>query len=223
MAIRAESQTRPVVHNSTQILLYTNLLFIGFLLLVLYFGDKLVYNRPDGLLNPYWSLTDPMVHGLVGVIVVLPFVRFARSGLSKIGYLFAGGGLAVLIDLDHVIAAGSINLYDITHIPGSRPFSHGLLFVVIVAGVVGLVSRRGKWGWFVFAVLASHVIRDASGGGVNYFLWPVVDISKITPLMYYGLILILLLGSMVIAQLFQQSKPRKKHQVQSQPAFVGMD
>jgi hypothetical protein len=47
------------------------------------------------------------------------------------------------------------------------------------------VTRRPVAGWFLFAILMSHLIRDASYGSVNYFFWPFRSFHQLLPPFYY--------------------------------------
>ena len=73
-----------------------------------------------------------------------------------------------MIDLDHFVAAGTLNLQTIETM-GSRPDTHSLLFVAALALVTLLLTRRAVLAWSVFAVNLSHLLFDAAGGGVHVF------------------------------------------------------
>jgi membrane-bound metal-dependent hydrolase YbcI (DUF457 family) len=116
------------------------------------------------LLSALWAI---VAHGVLGVLVVLPIVwRSRRRTLAALA-AFAGGSA---LDLDHVVAAGSLipsKLEDLGH----RPDTHSLLFVLVLAFVAWALTRSGTFAWCVFAVNTGHLLYDAAGGGV-YWLFP---------------------------------------------------
>ncbi len=75
-------------------------------------------------LSAVWAV---LVHGLIGVLVVAPIVW--RSQRRALGAALAFGG-GVALDLDHVVAAGSLEPSRLEHLAGGRPVTHGLLFAV---------------------------------------------------------------------------------------------
>jgi membrane-bound metal-dependent hydrolase YbcI (DUF457 family) len=143
----------------------------GFGLLVwMWAGDLLYAWRPAGPLQRFWELTDPLVHCGVGLIVLAP-VWLRQAGRKRIALAVLSGAVAVLIDLDHVIAARSFSLYAITHLDG-RPFTHSLWAAAALAVIVLVVRRQWAEGWVVFGAITSHIVRDAFWGGVSYLAWP---------------------------------------------------
>lgn len=110
------------------------------------------------------ALWEVFAHGLLGVIVVLPIVwRSQRRTLLAL-FAFLGG---VALDIDHVVAAGSLNPRSMEQL-GHRPDTHSLLFVCLLALLALAVTRRKPIAWAVFAVLAAHLLFDAPGGGVRW-------------------------------------------------------
>jgi hypothetical protein len=108
---------------------------------------------------------DELVHGLIAILMVLPFF-LNRTPLPKtlfVVVLFLG----VLIDLDHAIAAHSIDIDAMRSLP-MRPLSHSLLFTLAVASVVSLFYKRSHCMKMAFYLLflgqASHVLRDSFDG-----------------------------------------------------------
>jgi hypothetical protein len=113
---------------------------------------------------------------------VAPIVWRSRH---RIGYgllAFVGGSV---LDLDHVVAAGSISPHALETLRGGRPVTHSLGFVVLLAAVTFVVwpllsraagrgdGRRSRWiaSWSVFAVNCAHLLFDAAGGR-EQILWP---------------------------------------------------
>jgi membrane-bound metal-dependent hydrolase YbcI (DUF457 family) len=118
------------------------------------------------VLSALWAV---FAHGSLGVIVVLPIIwrsprRFLLAGLAFIG------ALALDLDLDHVVEAGSFDTSKLEHL-GSRPDTHSLLFVGALALIALAVTRSKLIAWAVFAVLVSHLLFDAAGGGERW-LYP---------------------------------------------------
>jgi LexA-binding, inner membrane-associated putative hydrolase len=116
------------------------------------------------ILSAVWAV---FVHGVLGVLVVLPIVWRSRRRALFIPLAFVGGSA---LDLDHVVAAGSLDprkLEDLDH----RPDPHSLLFVLALALLAWTLTRRKVFAWCVFAVNTGHLLFDAAGEGV-YWLYP---------------------------------------------------
>jgi hypothetical protein len=156
-------------------------------------GDALLqYGRPSAIPAHYWALLDSPVHGLLALLVVSPLFRHPFFQRKLLGWLTVAALTAVFIDLDHVIAARSFSLIEITTLP-NRPMIHSLLFASLFGLVALLLTRRPLAGWLIFAVLASHVLRDASTGA-TYFLWPLSVDQLPIPAYYASQILLYLLS-----------------------------
>ena len=127
-------------------------------------------NHP--LASAIWAV---FIHGVIGVLVVAPIVWHSRQ---RIGYgllAFVGGSV---LDLDHVVAAGSISPHALETLRGGRPETHSLGFVLLLALVTLVVwpalsraagrgdGRRSRWiaAWSVLAVNCAHLLFDAAGG-----------------------------------------------------------
>jgi membrane-bound metal-dependent hydrolase YbcI (DUF457 family) len=136
-------------------------------------GDALVSAwRPGWFPRHIWAVLDAPVHATLALLVVSPLYTRPASQARMLTRL-AGAALApVLIDLDHFVAAGSLSLQAAISLPGGRPFTHSLVFALALGLLAFLISRDTVDGWLVFGALASHVLRDASTGGIPYLLWP---------------------------------------------------
>jgi hypothetical protein len=110
------------------------------------------------LLSAGWAL---IAHGVLGVLVVSPILR--RSGRAGRWGAVAFLG-ASAIDLDHVLAAGSLSFHSMESL-SRRPDTHGLPVALVLGVATWGVTRVRLAGWCVFAVVASHLVLDAAGGG----------------------------------------------------------
>jgi hypothetical protein len=110
------------------------------------------------VLSAGWAL---LVHGVVGVAVLWPILRSSERKALYTAVVFAG---ASLIDVDHVVAAGSLNPHSLESMSG-RPETHGLLVAAGLALLALVLTRRAIVAWSVFAVTTSHLVFDAAGGG----------------------------------------------------------
>jgi hypothetical protein len=131
---------------------------------------------------------------------------------------------ATLIDIDHFIAARSFSLVAALNLP-MRPASHSLSFALGLLGITLLASRRPALSYLIFAAPASHILRDASGGGIPLF-WPLPVYSLPWPLAVSALIL-LLFGSWLIAYLQGDStkwspglRTPKSHAADKMPSVI---
>ncbi len=114
------------------------------------------------------ALLDPLAHVSLAIMVLLPWAS-ALNAPPK--YFIAGVASAILIDLDHFIAAGSLSLSDAISLP-ARPMAHSLLFCGAAAVLIGLAMRSRLAFGAVGVALISHISRDASGGGTTPLFWP---------------------------------------------------
>jgi hypothetical protein len=116
-------------------------------------------------LSAVWAV---LVHGLLALFVVAPLLWHSRHRFAYGALVFVGGSV---LDLDHFIAAGSLNLHTIETL-GGRPDTHSLVFVLALAVLVLALTRRLALAWAVFAVNTSHLLYDAAGGS-DPILYPV--------------------------------------------------
>jgi hypothetical protein len=188
---RPLDQTPSVAGEVFSLLLLLTMPFAIFLTMLA--GDDLLSLPVNGVLHNYWPLLDSVIHFALGLLVVSPFFLNRPSFRKTLGLTAAVFATSVLVDFDHIIAARSLSLYAITHL-SVRPPTHSLMFALAIGILVWLVCRRIEYGWLVFAALASHFIRDASTGGMLYFLWP-AQVQKISLVDYQSLELLIFLSS----------------------------
>src|SRR5687768_978486 len=98
--------------------------------------------------------SDPLQHAALAALVVAPLA--VRTDSRVLGTAVAA---ALMIDIDHVVAARSARPRDMTALP-ARPRTHSML---VAAGVgCALWAAAGPWhGWSAFAALGSHLLHDA--------------------------------------------------------------
>jgi membrane-bound metal-dependent hydrolase YbcI (DUF457 family) len=142
-----------------------------------------------------------LIHGSISLVVVLPIVlRSNRRALFAV-LAFIGGSA---LDLDHVVAAGSLRpqaLETLHH----RPDTHSLLLAVALALLAFALTRRKLVAWSVFAVIVSHLLFDAAGGD-EYWLYPLRHPDSI-PWLACPIGIAVLFGISVIAARARQSLP----------------
>jgi len=133
---------------------------------------------------------------------------FIHKAIYQFYKLIVIAGLAaMLLDLDHVVAAGSLSLYDITHLP-ARPVTHSLLFSAACGILASILSYSRINGWLIFCVLASHVVRDASTG-MTPFLWP-LPVDHLPVVASYSLQVGLFLITTIISSLWKRNMQNKR-------------
>lgn len=168
-----------------------------FILWTMVEGDALlVYGRPASILRETWTLIDAPLHGLLAMLVTWPLAVRNQSFEKFIVRLSLAGLAAMLIDLDHFVAAGSFSLYAATHL-GYRPITHSLMFALLSAALVWRITQDPRDGCLLFIALTSHLLRDASTGGIHYLLWP-FDFNRLSIPAYY----VSQIGLSLIAWLF---------------------
>ena len=140
--------------------------------------------RPDWFPYPIWALLDAPVHVLLALLVVFPLNTWSTIPARMIGRFTLASLAPFLIDLDHFVAAGSFSLYSATTLASGRPAAHSLLFALGLGLIAYQFTRDKGNGYLLFAVLASHVVRDTSVGGTPFFLWP-FSFDQLSPPLYY--------------------------------------
>jgi membrane-bound metal-dependent hydrolase YbcI (DUF457 family) len=110
--------------------------------------------------------TDPLQHAALAALVVAPLAARTRDRITHTAV-----ATALVIDLDHVVAARSARPRNTTAL-SARPRTHSL----ITAAGVGCVAwaAGGPWhGWAAFAALGSHLLHDAGDRAApTPVLWP---------------------------------------------------
>ncbi len=160
-------------------------------------------------LSAVWAV---LVHGCISLLVVAPIVWRSRRRALWAALAFAGGPA---LDLDHVIVAGSLNPSHLEHLSGGRPATHSLLFAVVLALVVLVITRRGLFAWAVFAVILSHLLFDAAGGSERW-LYPLKQPQGIPWLACpLGIIALTLISEMAARRSAGAPRPHSVHMPRS--------
>jgi membrane-bound metal-dependent hydrolase YbcI (DUF457 family) len=110
--------------------------------------------------------SDPLQHAALAALVVAPLATRTRRRVLRTAIT-----AALVIDLDHVVAARSARPRDTTGL-SARPRTHSLL---TAAGVAGMAwAAGGPWhSWAAFAALGSHLLHDAGDRAApTPVLWP---------------------------------------------------
>ena len=159
------------------------------------------------------ALGDNVTHGVIGalswcVVSVSPLNSLLSSIKASWRLIVLAGVISSVMDVDHFIQAGSLDLQAATSLK-TRPFLHCSLLpslYLLVSVVVGFISNkisivtqvgrrsRGRQplthlfqGVLVFSSFFSHHLRDGSRRGI----WVVSDLS--IPLSYSGYIALTLI------------------------------
>jgi membrane-bound metal-dependent hydrolase YbcI (DUF457 family) len=115
-----------------------------------------------------------LIHGGISLFVILPIVLRSNRRIVFAVLAFIGGAA---LDLDHVVAAGSLRpqaLETLQH----RPDTHSLLFAMALTLLAFALTRSKPIAWSVFAVIVSHLLFDAAGGN-EYWLYPLTHPESI--------------------------------------------
>ena len=121
------------------------------------------------------AVADGLAHLATGLAVALPAAPFVKH-VDR--FLAIAGLSAVLIDLDHVIAARSIKLHSCMTMP-SRPASHSVLAIGSLAYVTERLQPGRHTELAVTLGLGSHLLRDLVTGGAPLFMPSrIVEVQK---------------------------------------------
>lgn len=132
--------------------------------------EALNEKRPLNKNSFLYIIYDEFLHVSLYCIIMLPFIHYARLFLI-------GAAASVLIDIDHVIAAGSVRINKMITLP-SRPFTHSLTYALMFSAVLLIVFRDTAIAGAVFAGIAIHLLRDMISGKTMIF-FPVKSISHL--------------------------------------------
>jgi membrane-bound metal-dependent hydrolase YbcI (DUF457 family) len=112
--------------------------------------------------RPVQVYTDPLQHAAIAATVAAPLGRAAvRAAVAA----------ALVIDLDHAVAARSVRVRDTTALD-TRPRTHSVV-TALTAGLVVARARGSVEGWAVFSGLVSHFLHDAGDHAApTPMLWP---------------------------------------------------
>ena len=110
--------------------------------------------------------TDPFQHALIAAAVAAPLVP--RSGRRVLATAVAA---ALVIDIDHAVAARSVRIEATTSLP-TRPRTHSLV-TAVGAGATVAAAAGPVHGWAAFGALVSHLLHDAGDRAApTPMLWP---------------------------------------------------
>ena len=143
-------------------------------------------------LSAVWAV---LIHGVVGVLAVAPILWRSRHRLRYGLLAFVGG---FILDIDHFIAAGSLNLHTIETLSG-RPDTHSIVFALALSAATGVATRRWLAAWAVFAANLAHLLYDGAGGN-EHVLYPFTSVDGLPWLLCPLGTLALLAASAVLAR-----------------------
>jgi hypothetical protein len=126
-------------------------------------------NHP--FLSAVWAV---LIHGTLAVVSVAPILWRSRHRLIYTALAFIGG---FVLDIDHFIAAGSLNLHTIETL-GGRPDTHSIIFIAGLAAVTLALTRSWLATWAVFAINLVHLLFDGAGGN-EHVLYPFTSVDGI--------------------------------------------
>lgn len=151
------------------------------------------------------ALWEVLAHGVLAAFVVAPLVWRSRmrSRLLLLLLAFVGG---VILDVDHALVAGSLSPGAMEEL-GRRPPTHSVAFAATLALIAYALTRRVLAAWAVLAILVSHLLFDAAGGGVRW-LYPLQEPESI-PWLICPLGILLLFG-VSLALTWSQSPPPER-------------
>jgi hypothetical protein len=112
------------------------------------------------------TYSDPLQHACIAAAVAAPLVP--TSGRRV---LLTAIVPALVIDVDHAVAARSVRVRDTTGL-ATRPRSHSLVTALGTGAAVAAAAGPAH-GWAAFGGLASHLLHDAGDRAApTPLLWP---------------------------------------------------
>lgn len=104
---------------------------------------------------------DSFMHLVYFLITAMPFLKFKTE-------FAAGAALSIFLDIDHALEARSLDPEKLLSL-GRRPYTHSILFSLVVSLSVIIVSSNPALSYIVFVSMLSHVMRDFSSGVTHVF------------------------------------------------------
>lgn len=145
---------------------------------------------------PRWLqvYSDPVQHAGIAAAVAAPLA--VRAGPRVLGTAIVA---ALVIDVDHAVAARSIRPRDMTALD-QRPQTHSLLVAATAGGLVAAVAGPAH-GWAVFAGLGSHLLHDSGDRAApTPLLWPFRPARQLGRRRQLAGTLLLTIGSAAVAR-----------------------
>jgi membrane-bound metal-dependent hydrolase YbcI (DUF457 family) len=106
---------------------------------------------------------------------------------------------ALVIDIDHAVAARSVRINATTSLP-TRPRTHSLVTAVGAGAAVGAAAGPVH-GWVAFGALVSHLLHDAGDRAApTPMLWPVAPARQLGRRRQLVGTAILVVGSVAISR-----------------------
>jgi membrane-bound metal-dependent hydrolase YbcI (DUF457 family) len=137
--------------------------------------------------------SDPLQHVLIAAVVTAPLV--ARGGRRVLG---TAATAALVIDVDHAIAARSVRVRDTTSLT-LRPRSHSLVTAALAGSLVAAAAGP-LHGWAAFSALGSHLLHDAGDRAApTPVLWPWRPARQLGRRVQLAGTLLLTTGSAIVA------------------------
>src|SRR4051812_21255987 len=138
--------------------------------------------------------SDPLQHALIASAVAAPLVRPAGRRV-----LVSAAIAALVIDVDHVVAARSVRIRDTTGL-ATRPRTHSLV-TALAAGTAMARAAGPVQGWVVFGALASHLLHDAGDHAApTPVLWPFAPARQLGRRWQLAATTALVLGSVAVSR-----------------------
>lgn len=151
--------------------LLETLIFLFLTIFICLTGDYLVFQALTDFQPLIKAFSDNCVHGL---IALTSWLMIEKSWLH--GFFCAL--IAMMIDIDHFIQAGSFSLEDALAL-NQRPFLHNstlplILYIIVMFVSCTVMGNPGVIKTYtnvIFVAFASHHLRDASRRGLWFQPW----------------------------------------------------
>ena len=131
---------------------------------------------------------------MIAAAVAAPLVP--RGGR---GVLATAVAAALVIDIDHAVAARSLRVRDTTAL-ATRPRTHSVV-TALASGTLVALARGPVHGWAAFGGLGSHLLHDAGDRAApTPLLWPFAPARQLGRRWQIALTAGLVLGSIAVSR-----------------------
>ncbi len=121
-------------------------------------------------------VVDEILHGLIAIMVNIPIVYVLYREKRSIHVILFPAIIGIWLDLDHAVAAGSLNINAMLSL-GSRPPTHSVLFAIIFSILAMFFSENPLVALAAFTSILSHLIHDVATGGTVPIFYPMLSVD----------------------------------------------
>jgi hypothetical protein len=186
--------------------------FIGVAMVFLF--DALGRSQVEQINVMVMIAVDSTIHSTLAFLIWLAISKYMCAELSTIKGLSMNAEMvlaycaAAVVDVDHFLSAGSLSIFDATHLQ-TRKFLlfHNPLTIFVACSVIYYIFKHPRLALLTATSTLSHIARDATRTGI--LLFPI----GVSPAIPYWLFLLFVCAVPYAGSLILKSISRKTPQI----------